>query len=113
RHIPVQIISTEEDMYRGRRMGAMGALNKPLKSRDALDDAMQQVRQMIDPRLKNVLIVGYDEARRREIEKLLAGDAVRLLVADTVGKAMTMLDETAVDLIVAHNHEPNSGVFKL
>ena len=35
RHIPVQIVTTEEDRERGLRMGAMGVLTKPVrKTRD-------------------------------------------------------------------------------
>ena len=32
RHIPVQLITTEEERERGLRMGAMGALTKPVKT---------------------------------------------------------------------------------
>src|SRR5262249_40515216 len=32
RHIPVQIITTEEERSRGLRMGAMGVLTKPIKT---------------------------------------------------------------------------------
>ena len=39
RHIPVQLITTEEERERGLRMGAMGALAKPLKTRETLDQA--------------------------------------------------------------------------
>jgi CheY-like chemotaxis protein/two-component sensor histidine kinase len=34
RHIPVQIITTDEETQRGLRMGAMGALTKPIKSKE-------------------------------------------------------------------------------
>ncbi|MEX0653377.1 MAG: HAMP domain-containing protein [Phycisphaeraceae bacterium] len=113
RHIPVQIISTEEDIHRGLRMGAMGALCKPLKSREAIDDALHQVREMVDPRLKNVLVVGYKAKSRRQIVDLLAGEAVRVQTAVSVDEALTMLDKMKADLVIVDTQLRDAGLFKL
>ena len=43
RHIPVQIITTEEERERGLRMGAMGVLTKPVKTKEALDETFARI----------------------------------------------------------------------
>ena len=57
RHVPVQIITTDEDRERGLRMGAIGALTKPLKNRDDLDEAFSSIKAAIEPHVRNVLLV--------------------------------------------------------
>ena len=43
RHIPVHIITTEEERLRGLRMGAIGALTKPLKSKELLQEVFARI----------------------------------------------------------------------
>src|SRR6185436_3030803 len=43
RHIPVQIITTDEETQRGRRLGAIGALTKPIKSKETLDETFNLI----------------------------------------------------------------------
>jgi CheY-like chemotaxis protein len=79
RHIPVQIITTEEEHERGLRMGAIGALTKPLKTREALDRTLERIKRHIEPAGMSILLVEPDEARRRQLQGLLSfgapGDA--------------------------------------
>src|SRR5207249_490612 len=44
RHIPVYLISTEEERARGLRLGAIGALTKPLKSKEALQEVLSRIK---------------------------------------------------------------------
>src|SRR5439155_248122 len=60
RHIPVQIITTEEEHARGIRMGAMGALTKPVKTKEELDGTFARIKECIETRTKNVLMVESD-----------------------------------------------------
>ena len=64
RHIPVQIITTEEERERGLRMGAMGVLTKPVKTkRGARRDASPASSAFIEPHDRRRLLVV--EPRRR------------------------------------------------
>jgi DNA-binding response OmpR family regulator len=56
RHIPVQIVTTEEDRERGLRMGAMGVLTKPVRTREVLDGIFTRVKRFIEPREQHVLL---------------------------------------------------------
>src|SRR6185369_9269127 len=48
RHIPVHLITTEDERERGLRMGAIGALTKPLKSKEALGEVFSRVKTFIE-----------------------------------------------------------------
>jgi HAMP domain-containing protein/signal transduction histidine kinase/CheY-like chemotaxis protein len=79
RHIPVQIITTEEERERGLRMGAMGALIKPLKTRETLEQTFGRIKSIIEPtRLKRVLLVQPDEAQRQTAIDMISADDVKV-----------------------------------
>src|SRR4029453_904402 len=43
RHVPVYVITTDEDRERGLRSGAIGVATKPLQSREGLDDVLRML----------------------------------------------------------------------
>src|SRR6185295_11079876 len=48
RHIPVYLITTEEDAARGLPRGAVGALVKPIKEKESLDEVFASIRNQLD-----------------------------------------------------------------
>jgi CheY-like chemotaxis protein len=48
RHIPVHLITTEEDAARGLPRGAIGALIKPIKEKEALDEVFTSIRNLLE-----------------------------------------------------------------
>jgi CheY-like chemotaxis protein len=90
RHIPVQIITTDEERERGLRMGAMGALIKPIKTKQSLDETFGHIKQFIDPTVtKRVLVVQSTEQRRAATGELIAGEGIEIT---TVGDAAAALE---------------------
>jgi HAMP domain-containing protein/signal transduction histidine kinase/DNA-binding response OmpR family regulator len=57
RHIPIYVITTEEDTGRATRLGAVGLLNKPIKTRELLEGAFAAIRQTLDQPARDVLVV--------------------------------------------------------
>ena len=53
----MHIITTEEERLRGLRMGAIGALTKPIKSKEALQEVFARFDSIIEPHLRNLLVV--------------------------------------------------------
>src|SRR5204863_5886438 len=47
RHIPVCVVSTDDARDRALNSGAVGFLSKPLTSRDAVDQALEQLRDFV------------------------------------------------------------------
>src|SRR5204863_910344 len=74
RHIPVQLVTTEEDRERGLRMGAMGVLTKPLRTREALDETFGRIKEFIEPHDRRVLLIEGSDAHRAQLADLVRGE---------------------------------------
>jgi CheY-like chemotaxis protein len=98
RHIPVYLITTEEDAARGLPKGAIGALVKPVKDKEALDAAFALIRSHLDRREKELLLLspGLQPA---DLAGLLPAEVpVRSL--GSVVEALGSLDERRFDCLV-------------
>jgi signal transduction histidine kinase/CheY-like chemotaxis protein len=113
RHVPVQIITTDEDRERGLRMGAIGALTKPLKNRDELDETFVRIKSAIEPRVRNVLLVHENAEGGGEIESLIGGDDIRLTIATTAEQALQVVQDAVFDLVILTLDLPGRGTFEL
>jgi signal transduction histidine kinase/DNA-binding response OmpR family regulator len=78
RHIPVHIITTEEERLRGLRMGAIGALAKPLKSTELLHEVFARIETIIKPHPRNMLVVAREESNRAALTELLRDDGLSI-----------------------------------
>ena len=65
RHIPVHIISVEENWQRGLRLGAIDFLTKPV-TKESLDEALATLHEFVDRPVKRLLVVEDDEAAAAE-----------------------------------------------
>ncbi len=72
RHIPVQIISTDEEHDRGIRVGAIGVLTKPVKTKEMLDETFKRIREFIDKDTRELLFVHAHDADGKALMELLA-----------------------------------------
>jgi CheY-like chemotaxis protein len=113
RHIPVQIITTEEERERGLRMGAMGALTKPLRTREALDSAFSRIKRQIEPRTRKILLIQPDaELARIAIDLIGSGD-VEIVHALTASDAIAAAGAGGIDLVVTSPDAPDRRAFDL
>jgi CheY-like chemotaxis protein len=113
RHIPVHVITTEDEHARPLRMGAMGALTKPLKTRESLDAAFERIGQYLAPQTRRLLLVQNDATKATELGTLLTGDDVELLVA-TSGEAMlASIRERKPELVIIDANVPEMKGFDL
>ena len=64
RHIPVHIISVEENWQRGLRLGAIDFLTKPA-TKESLSEALTTLHEFVDRPVKRLLVVEDDEPRSR------------------------------------------------
>jgi CheY-like chemotaxis protein len=101
RHIPVQIITTEEEQReRGLRMGAMGVLTKPVKTKEVLDETFARIGNYIQPRQRGVLVIETDESQRNGIVDLIAGEDVRIHSVGTAADGLAELTRQPFDLAI-------------
>ena len=75
RHIPIHVISVDDQKKRGLRAGAFGFLEKPV-DREALMEALSRTRDFIDRPVKTLLLVEDDPKQRMSIEELISNGDV-------------------------------------
>jgi HAMP domain-containing protein/signal transduction histidine kinase/CheY-like chemotaxis protein len=99
RHIPVHLITTEEQSERGVRMGAAGVLNKPVRSKDSLQTVFDRLQEVSQGR-RTLLVIGADEQQRSRVIDLIGDDDVEVAVAQSGEEAIAALQERRYDATV-------------
>jgi signal transduction histidine kinase/CheY-like chemotaxis protein/HAMP domain-containing protein len=100
RHVPVFVITTDDERERALRMGAMGALIKPLRSREALEEALEKIERVLAHGRRDLLVVDGDPDRMAGIRELLAGSVVEMRSAASGADALVSLRERRPDLLI-------------
>jgi signal transduction histidine kinase/DNA-binding response OmpR family regulator len=90
RHIPVQIVTLDEDRQHGLARGAFAFLTKPTTS-DGLEAALHRIKEYSTPRKKRLLVVEDDPLEQRSIAELLGHDDVEIESAVTAADALVAL----------------------
>ncbi|MEC0172290.1 response regulator [Paenibacillus graminis] len=99
RHIPVHVISVNDEVKQGLMMGAMAYLRKP-SSREALERAFSQIENYTASTLKHLLIVEDDDIQRRSIMELIGHDDVAITAVSTGHEALEELRKQRYDCMV-------------
>jgi HAMP domain-containing protein/signal transduction histidine kinase/DNA-binding response OmpR family regulator len=107
RHIPVYVITTDEDHQRGLRAGALGVAAKPLPTHEALDEIIGAIRRYADARSRSVLVVEPDAARRQHVLGLLPRRALNAVATATATDALAAMVETRFDCVVLNPALPD------
>ena len=113
RHIPVYIITTEEERERGMRMGAVGVLSKPIKTREPLESVFARIKDWVQPRQRRVLVVEPDEAKRTAMVDLIAGDDAAVIALASATEALEVAKQACPDLAILGIHIQEISVFDL
>jgi len=77
RHIPVQIITLEEERQHGLAHGAFSYLVKPATTQD-LEGAFERIKTFVAPRTKRLLVVEDNDIERQSIVELLGHDDIEI-----------------------------------
>jgi CheY-like chemotaxis protein len=112
RHIPVQIVTLDEDRQHGLARGAFGFLTKP-STRDGLAQALTRIEEFIKPRRKRLLVVEDNAAERMSIAELLGHDDIDILVAETGSGALDALRRDQIDCVVLDLRLPDMSGFEV
>jgi HAMP domain-containing protein/signal transduction histidine kinase/DNA-binding response OmpR family regulator len=112
RHIPVQIVTIEEERQYGLERGAFSYLNKPLTT-DGLAAAFDRIKNFTVPRVRELLVVEDDPGERMSIVELLGHDDVNISTADTGAEALRLLRSQAYDCVVLDLRLPDISGFDL
>ena len=99
RHIPVHILSVEEARQRSLQLGAIAYLQKPV-SGEALIEALSNMKQFVERKVKNLLVVEDDELQRNSIVELIGNSDVSTTAVNSGEAALTALRSGQFDCIV-------------
>ncbi len=112
RHIPVQMLSVEEERQHGLSHGAFSYLVKPATT-DELKHALDRIRAYVAPHRKRLLVVEDNEIERSGIVELLAHDDIEVQAVGTGGEALDALSAAQYDCCVIDLRLPDMSGFDL
>ncbi|HEV2914805.1 MAG TPA: HAMP domain-containing protein [Pyrinomonadaceae bacterium] len=111
-HIPVHIISGEEQRQRALHLGAITHLQKPV-SREDLASAFDSIATFAERRVRKLLVVEDDDTQRMSIVELIGnGDVITTAVA-TGEEALAALKDEPYDCMVLDLRLPDMTGFDL
>ncbi|MGH7054725.1 MAG: response regulator, partial [Stellaceae bacterium] len=112
RHIPVQIVTLDEDRQNGLARGAFSFVTKPSTAHD-LGAALGRIKDYVQPRQKHLLVVEDNPAEQLGITQLLAHDDIDIMTAATGAEAAALMHERPIDCIVLDLRLPDMSGFDL
>jgi CheY-like chemotaxis protein/signal transduction histidine kinase/HAMP domain-containing protein len=112
RHIPVQIITVEEERQYGLERGAFSFINKPMTT-DSLEAAFDRIQRFAEPRVRQLLVIEDDPAEQMSIRELIGHDDVSITTASSGAEALELLGERNFDCIVLDLRLPDMSGFEL
>jgi HAMP domain-containing protein/CheY-like chemotaxis protein/signal transduction histidine kinase len=112
RHIPVQIVSLDEDRQHGLARGAFAFVNKPT-TREGIEEALSRIKEFAEPRRKRLLVVEDNAAEQMSIRELLGHDDIEIVNAGTGGDALNLLREEQCDCVVLDLRLPDMSGFEV
>ncbi len=112
RHIPVQIVSLDEDRQHGLARGAFAFVNKPT-TREGIEEALSRIKEFAEPRRKRLLVVEDNQAEQMSIRELLGHDDIEIVNAGTGGEALSWLREEPCDCVVLDLRLPDMSGFEV
>jgi HAMP domain-containing protein/CheY-like chemotaxis protein/signal transduction histidine kinase len=112
RHIPVQIVSLDEDRQHGLARGAFAFVNKPT-TREGIEEALSRIKEFAEPRRKRLLIVEDNAVEQMSIRELLGHDDIEIVNAGTGEEALGALRENPCDCVVLDLRLPDMSGFEV
>jgi CheY-like chemotaxis protein len=112
RHIPVQVISAEEEVRHGLSHGAFSCLVKE-PTTDGLEAAFNRIVNFTAPRTRRLLVVEDNDVERESIVSLLDHEDIETIAVSTGHAALDAMQSSAVDCMVLDLRLPDMSGFEL
>jgi CheY-like chemotaxis protein len=112
RHIPVQIITLDEDRQHALARGAFSYVSKPTTT-EGVSAALSQIKEYAKPRRKRLLIVEDNAAEQMSIKELLDHHDIEIVTTDTGAGALSTLRENPCDCVVLDLRLPDMSGFEV
>jgi HAMP domain-containing protein/signal transduction histidine kinase/CheY-like chemotaxis protein len=100
RHVPVTVITTGEDLRRGRLLGAFEAVGKPVKTREGLRETLENLMHCLERGQSELVVVHPDEGARAALSELLAADGVQVRAVSSLSELVGTYGVRRIDGLV-------------
>ncbi len=112
RHIPVQMLTLDEDRHHGLARGAFAFVTKPTTP-EGLEIALDRIKEYSAPRRKRLLVVEDNPAEQFSIRELLGYDDIDVKVAATGHEAIAAVTKDSFDCVVLDLRLPDISGFEV
>jgi CheY-like chemotaxis protein len=112
RHIPVQIITLDEDRQHGLARGAFSFVTKPVTA-EGIGAVLSRIKEYAKPRRKRLLVVEDNAAEQMSIRELLGHDDIEIVTVGTGVAALQSLRDQAADCVVLDLRLPDMSGFEV
>jgi len=112
RHIPVQIVSLEEERQHALSHGALSYLVKG-PTTEGLEAAFDRIKDFTVPRTKRLLIVEDNDIERESVVELLGYKDIEMVTAATGSAALEAMHDVVFDCVVLDLRLPDVSGFEL
>jgi CheY-like chemotaxis protein len=112
RHIPVFVISANEEPENALKQGALRFLTKPIAYAD-VEAIFDKARIMNATPAKKLLVIEDDETQRNSIRELIGNETAHQYDAENAAEALKQMNEQQFDCVVLDLMLPDMSGFDL
>lgn len=112
RHIPIHMMSVEEENIDALKKGAIGYLTKPITN-SQLNKAFEKIEDLMERNIKDLLIIEDDQNLQKSIVKLIGNGDVKSKAVSTGFDAMNELETVSYDCVILDLNLPDYSGFEL
>ena len=112
RHIPVQVVTADEDRQHALARGAFSFINKPTTS-GGVEDAIERIKDYSAQKRRRLLIVEDNPSEQLSIAELLGHDDIEVETVGTGEHALEAMRSNPVDCLVLDLKLPDMSGFEV
>jgi HAMP domain-containing protein/signal transduction histidine kinase/DNA-binding response OmpR family regulator len=112
RHIPVQIVTLDEERHHALARGAFSFVVKPASPK-GISEALDKVKEFVRPRRRRLLVIEDNAAEQMSIGALLGCDDIEIVNASIGADALALMRETPFDCVVLDLRLPDMSGFEI
>ena len=112
RHIPVQIITLDEDRQHALARGAFSFVTKPTTT-EGVDEALSRIKEYAQARRRRLLVVEDNPSEQLSIRELLGHDDIDIMTTGTGAEALQALRDQPCDCVVLDLKLPDMSGFEV
>ena len=111
RHIPVYIITTEDEQReRGRQRGALGVLSKPVQSKELLEETLLSLKGYVERESKRLMVIEPNPDQSESLSRLLGHEGAMVTVITSADEAIQRIASERFECVVVGPDVPEMAL---